>query len=142
VINGLRGAGVQVIQIGSSTCGKPYGFYPAENCGTTFFSIQFQGVNALGFGDYADGFVPQNGATAGVAANAVLPGCSVGDDFTHALGDPAESRLAAALLYRTNGAAGCPAATGMAPPGTLQSLSATEGRVFKTPFLANRILGH
>jgi hypothetical protein len=142
VINGLRGAGVQVIQIGSSTCGKPYGFYPAENCGTTYFSIQFQGVNALGFGDYADGFVPQNGATAGVAANAVLPGCSVGDDFTHALGDPAESRLAAALLYRTNGAAGCPAATGMAPPGTLQSLSATEGRVFKTPFLANRILGH
>ena len=34
---------VQVFQIGSTTCGKPYGFYPQDNCGTTYFSIQFQG---------------------------------------------------------------------------------------------------
>src|SRR5690606_3946797 len=27
-INGLRGVDVDVYQIGSSTCGKPYGFYP------------------------------------------------------------------------------------------------------------------
>ena len=32
-------------QIGSTTCGKPYGFYPEENCGTTYFTIQFRGVN-------------------------------------------------------------------------------------------------
>ena len=60
IINGLRGVGVQVFQIGSTTCGKPYGFYPQDNCGTTYFSIQFQGVNAMGFGDYPDGFAPQN----------------------------------------------------------------------------------
>ena len=28
IINGLRGVNVEVIQIGSTTCGKPYGFYP------------------------------------------------------------------------------------------------------------------
>ena len=88
IINSLRGVDVEVIQIGSTTCGKPYGFYPADNCGTTYFSIQFRGVNAKGFGDYADGFSPQN--TAGIAGVA-LPGCSVADDFTHPLGDAARS---------------------------------------------------
>src|SRR5690606_29308167 len=46
IINGLRGVGVSVYQIGSTTCGKPYGFYPQDNCGTTYFSIQFEGRNA------------------------------------------------------------------------------------------------
>lgn len=85
VINSLRGVGVEVIQIGGTTCGKPFGFIPQDNCGTTFFAIQFQGVNQQGFGAYEDGFVPQ---------------CVVADDFTHALGDVAEARLAAALQYR------------------------------------------
>ena len=69
IINGLRGVDVEVIQIGSTTCGKPYGFYPEDNCGTTYFSIQFKGVNAAGFGDYADGFSPSN--TSGAAARRV-----------------------------------------------------------------------
>ena len=43
VINSLRGIDVEVVQIGSPTCGKPYGFYPTDNCGTTYFTIQFQG---------------------------------------------------------------------------------------------------
>ena len=47
---------MQVVQIGATTCGKPYGFYPTDNCGTTYFTIQFRGVNAAGFGDYPDGF--------------------------------------------------------------------------------------
>ena len=49
---------MQVIEIGSTTCGKPYGFYPQDNCGTTYFSIEFRGVNDQGFGDYTDGFSP------------------------------------------------------------------------------------
>jgi carboxyl-terminal processing protease len=97
VMNGLAGVNVEVIQIGTTTCGKPYGFYPADNCGTTYFAIQFEGVNQKGFGDYADGFTP----------GGVFHGCKVNDDFTHALGDPAEARLAAALAYRANGT--CPA---------------------------------
>src|SRR6185437_4700823 len=43
IINGLRGVDVNVVEIGSTTCGKPYGFYPQDNCGTTYFSIEFQG---------------------------------------------------------------------------------------------------
>jgi C-terminal processing protease CtpA/Prc len=94
VINGLRGVDVEVDIIGGQTCGKPYGFIPVDNCGTTYFSIEFQGVNAKGFGDYADGFAPT---------------CTVADDLGHALGDPAESVLAAALSYRATNA--CPASS-------------------------------
>ena len=105
IINSLRGINVQVIEVGTTTCGKPYGFYPADNCGTTYFSIQFRGVNAMGFGDYTDGFTPANTtATQGTD----IPGCSVADDFTHALGDPAEGQLASALGYRGTGM--CPVA--------------------------------
>ncbi|HMG54608.1 MAG TPA: S41 family peptidase, partial [Kofleriaceae bacterium] len=90
VMNSLAGVDVEVIQIGDTTCGKPYGFFPTDNCGTTFFAIQFKGVNNKGFGDYADGFAP------GVSFH----GCSTADDFDQALGDPAERLLATALAYR------------------------------------------
>ncbi len=138
VMNSLRGVGVEVIQIGATTCGKPYGFYPTDNCGTTYFSIQFRGVNAAGFGDYSDGFAPQNGAASALAAGAILPGCAVADDFTHALGDPGEARLGAALHYRANGA--CPAPTSLSAARMAKTLSATEGQVRKSLFLSNRIL--
>ena len=139
VMNGLRGAGVEVIQIGSKTCGKPYGFYDPDNCGTTYLSIQFKGVNALGFGDYSDGIAPANSAAAATLdPSAVFPGCSIADDFTHALGDPAEKRLAAALQYRANGT--CPAATGLGQARQLKSLAASDGYMNKNLFLTNRIL--
>ena len=94
IANGLRGVNVQVALVGEATCGKPYGFLPQDNCGTTYFAIQFNGVNNKGFGDYADGLAPT---------------CQVADDFGRALGDPLEGRLAAALSYR---------ATGICPPAS------------------------
>lgn len=106
VINGLRGADVDVILIGTSTCGKPYGFYATDNCSTTFFSIQFRGENDKGFGDYADGFSPA-GATGNVGET--IPGCEIGDDFSQTLGNQAEGQFAAALTYIDTG--GCPAGT-------------------------------
>lgn len=128
IINSLRGVNIQVIEIGSTTCGKPYGFYPADNCGVTYFSIQFQGVNAQGFGDYPDGFTPQNTlATEGV----LLPGCSVADDFSHALGDSAEGLLASALSYQSSGACPVPP-SGMAVPSNV-------GRSIKSIWQQNRI---
>lgn len=138
IINSLQGVNVQVIQIGSTTCGKPYGFYPADNCAVTYFSIQFQGVNAKSFGDYPDGFTPENAtAVEGVA----VPGCSVADDFGHALGDPAEGRLASALGYRANGV--CPAApSGVgAPPFAAKAQMAITGRsaLIKPFWRQNRI---
>ncbi len=119
IINGLRGVDVEVIQIGSTTCGKPYGFYPTDNCGTTYFTIQFRGENEKGFGDYADGFSPEN--TGGTLTTPV-PGCSVADDFSRPLGDPAEGRFAAALDYIEG--AGCPAPSGVALPGVSKPGSA------------------
>ena len=135
-----RGVGVQVVQVGTTTCGKPYGFYPQDNCGTTYFSIEFKGVNAMGFGDYTDGFSPSN--TAGVAGTPV-PGCSVADDFAHPLGDPAEARLAAALDYRMSSS--CPAPSGFAPPSLKSSVRSAvvpeaDGLIIKPPWRDNRML--
>ncbi|HEX9474725.1 MAG TPA: S41 family peptidase, partial [Steroidobacteraceae bacterium] len=139
IINSLRGVNVQVIEVGSTTCGKPYGFYPQDNCGTTYFSIEFRGVNAANFGDYTDGFSPQNApAPAGVS----LPGCSVADDFTHALGDPAEGRLAAALAYRNLGAGACPVASGLAPVLRARQISAVDARLPDSPLRSLRLLRH
>lgn len=58
IINGLRGIDVEVIRIGSTTCGKPYGFERKDNCGLAYFPIEFKGTNAKGFGDYTAGFTP------------------------------------------------------------------------------------
>ena len=117
IMNGLTGIGVEVIQIGNATCGKPYGFLPQDNCSVTYFTVQFKGVNQAGFGDYADGFVPSSKAN---QAN-LLAGCVVADDFTKPLGDPTEARLAAALQYRNTKTCG-PTAAG------ISSLSAGAGR--------------
>ena len=106
VINGLRGIDVEVVLIGAGTCGKPFGFYPTDNCGETYYTIQFQGVNDKGFGDYTDGFVPQDtNSVFGVK----LAGCRAADDYSRELGDPTERLLATALSYRETGA--CPSAS-------------------------------
>jgi hypothetical protein len=139
IINTLRGVNVEVIQIGSTTCGKPYGFYPADNCGTTYFTIQFKGVNAAGFGDYTDGFAPNNSSS---ASSARLPGCQVADDFGHDLGDQGESRFLYAMQYRESRS--CPAPSGVSPssvaPSRVRPADAVDGVVHKSPWLENRTL--
>jgi C-terminal processing protease CtpA/Prc len=137
IMNGLQGVGVEVLQIGSTTRGKPYGFYATDNCGTTYFTIQLRSINAVGFGDYTDGFSPEN--TTGVMGVPV-PGCSVGDDFTRQLGDPTEDRLAAALQYRDTQT--CPEAAAVAAgepgePGL--SVDEREPIVPKSPWHSNTI---
>jgi carboxyl-terminal processing protease len=138
IINSLRGVNVQVIEIGSTTCGKPFGFYPADNCGVTYFSIQFRGINAQGFGNYPDGFTPQNTvATEGV----LVPGCSVADDFSHALGDSSEGLLASALSYQSNGTCPVPP-SGMGVPPNLSAAFVppiANGKVIKSIWQQNRI---
>ncbi|WP_404341408.1 S41 family peptidase [Pseudoalteromonas mariniglutinosa] len=110
IINGLRGVDIEIIQIGAGTCGKPYGFYPTDNCDTTYFTIQFTGQNHQGFGEYSDGFAPQN--TIDNARQPVrLAGCAVADDFTQQLGDENEALLQTALSYRNTGR--CPIATSL-----------------------------
>jgi hypothetical protein len=92
IINSLRGIDVDVILVGSTTCGKPYGFHRQDNCGLAFFAIEFQGYNARNFGDYTTGFK----AT-----------CPVADNFTSVLGSTTEPLLAGALHHIDTGS--CPA---------------------------------
>lgn len=126
IVNGLRGAGITVNMVGGTTCGKPYGFFPKDNCNTTYFAIQFQGVNNAGFGDYADGFTST---------------CPVADDFTHALGDPAENQLEVALGLRNTGTCITPLSTRARGLGADHSLAdAPTGPVLvRSPFRENRI---
>lgn len=98
IVNGLRGIDIEVIVIGQTTCGKPYGFQRKDNCGLALFPIEFQGYNAKGFGDYTTGFTPT---------------CLVTSDSGDHLNGSVES-LAAALSH---------ADTGICPPGTAVTAS-------------------
>ncbi|MBE7366446.1 S41 family peptidase [Ramlibacter pallidus] len=121
IINSLRGVNVQVVRVGTTTCGKPYGFQQKNNCGYAYFPIEFQGTNAQGFGDYTGGFQP----TCNVAASGTP-------------GDPAsDTLLQGALTYIDTGA--CPAgtATGVQSAGT-PVLGASE--VPRRPGWAGRLL--
>ena len=119
VVNGLTPF-IQVIRIGGTTCGKPYGFIQANNCGNAYFAIQFQGVNSVGFGGYTSGFAPT---------------CVVADDFTRALGDRDEGRLSATLAYSRTGT--CPAVA-----STHDGLRAAPGieRLLARPERQNRMV--
>jgi hypothetical protein len=79
---------MDVVLVGETTYGKPYGFEPFDNCGTTYNAVNFESVNSLGVGGYTSGFAPT---------------CPVADDLDHALGDPNEGRLKAALGYISTG---------------------------------------
>lgn len=98
VANGLAPF-LQVVQIGGTTCGKPVGFTPTENCGTTYSAVNFESQNAVGTGRYWNGLTP-------------TPGCQLPDDLDHPLGDPSEGLLAAARSYVDNGV--CPVPTASA----------------------------
>lgn len=104
IINGLRGIDVQVVRIGDTTCGKPYGFREQLNCDGTYryFAIEFQGFNAKGFGNYQAGFMPT---------------CRVADGGTR--GDTASDRLLrGALEYADTGACPAGSATGVQSAST------------------------
>lgn len=139
IINALRGIDVEVIQIGSATCGKPFGFYPQDNCGTTYFTIQFETLNEKGFGGYTDGFSPSNNVAAGEVS---VPGCAVADDLSKELGDPTENRLAAALSYRETGT--CPSVSAgysrLSSNSLSQPLKINDGIITRTAWLQNRIM--
>ncbi len=106
VINGLLGIGVQVVAIGGATCGKPVGFLPASQCGSTYSVVNFESVNARNEGRYFDGFAPT---------------CEVADDTTQPLGSTQEALLAAAAGYADRGV--CPPrAAAREAPNALRAL--------------------
>lgn len=95
VINALSPF-VNVVTIGSNTCGKPVGMYPMAICDDVVFAINFQTQNAAGFGDYFDG----------------LPvDCAVADEATGDWGVTSDPLLSEGLHYLENGQ--CSGASGM-----------------------------
>lgn len=109
IINGLIPF-IPVVRIGSTTCGKPYGFRQTNFAEQAYFALQFEGVNANGHDDYMDGFTPT---------------CQVVDDLTYPLGDAREARLGAALYYMSNNA--CPPAAAAARARTTIEPAADGG---------------
>ena len=83
LINALRPF-MPVVLVGQTTFGKPYGFHPRTECGTTFNPVAFETLNAKGEGRYSEGFAPL---------------CEADDDLEHELGSPLEGRLAVSLHY-------------------------------------------
>lgn len=96
VINGLLGVNVNVVAVGSASCGKPVGFQARDDTfGTTYSVTNFESVNARNEGRYFNGFAPT---------------CQVAEDFTRPAGDPNDPLLVAAAFHVDNGS--CPAGTG------------------------------
>ncbi|HEY1392966.1 MAG TPA: peptidase S41, partial [Methylibium sp.] len=128
VVNSLRGVNVTVNLVGTTTCGKPYGFTAHDNCGVSYFPIEFKGTNNVGFGDYSDGFTPS---------------CTAADDLSHALGDTAEGKLAAALYMRAYNGACTPIASASGTTKGIQSVRdaiVADGLLLRSnPTLENRI---
>ena len=106
--DGLRGVGVQVVGLGETSCGKPFGFQPVSQCGNTFSVVNFESVNAQGQGRYFDG----------LAAT-----CPVAEDWKQALGQSAEPLLMAALYHADR--ASCPLLA-TAPPTSRAQRRALE----------------
>ncbi len=123
IINGLRGVDVQVVLVGDTTCGKPFGFRQKNNCGWAFFPIEFQGYNAKGFGDYTTGFAPT---------------CRVADNPSVPADNPVTDPLFRTALYHAD--------NGACPPGTVGGLlSSGAPNVSRAqpsrPAWAGRLLG-
>ncbi|MCC5880921.1 MAG: peptidase S41 [Idiomarina sp.] len=87
VINSLTPF-IDVVTVGQPTCGKPVGQQPTPICDKIIFAINFQTVNAEGFGDYFDGLEPT---------------CQANDTVRTDWGDPADPLLGEALYVLANG---------------------------------------
>lgn len=98
LVNGLRPF-IPVHLVGGTTHGKPVGSYTFNYCDMAVVPITFRLVNSAGEGDYFEG---------------LQPSCVIADDLEHALGDPDESRLTAALALMTG--APCPSEARRATP--------------------------
>ena len=87
LINGLKPV-MNVKLIGSTTHGKPVGYYALPVMNSYVFPVALKNVNSAGFDDFYQGFTVDKVQT---------------DDITRDLGDPAEACLKSALDYIRTG---------------------------------------
>ena len=91
VISALQASAnnIEVIQIGDTTCGKPYGFLGSGTfCNKALFAINIESQNGDGIGNYVNGLTPT---------------CKAEDDYSKDFGDTSESSLSEALNYILTG---------------------------------------
>lgn len=96
VINALLpSTNIDVVVIGSTTCGKPAGSNPDTTCGKTLSALNFEIRNANDEGGYYSGIGPG------------FPGlhafCEATDNINHALGDSNENSIASAIDFMQSG---------------------------------------
>lgn len=111
VINSLAPF-VEVVTVGTPTCGKPVGQQPAQICDKIVFAINFQTLNAEGFGDYFDGLEPT---------------CRASDTARTDWADPNDPLLGEALFYLNQGQCS-DQAQALARLDALQGTVATDGQ--------------
>ncbi len=87
LINGLKPV-MNVKLIGSTTHGKPVGYYARPVMNSYVFPVALKNVNSVGFDDFYQGFTVDKVQT---------------DDLTRDLGDPSEACLKTALDYIKTG---------------------------------------
>lgn len=90
VVNSLRPF-IEVVTVGSTSCGKPYATSPNIACGKVVNALEIDLLNASGTGGYFDG----------IAAD-----CPVSENVRLPLGDASEPLLGTALNYIDTGSCG------------------------------------
>ena len=83
VINGLRPF-IDVITIGSTSCGKPYGTSGRTRCGKVMHALEVEFVNANNVGGYFNG---------------ITADCPAEDNVEHTLGSASDALFATATEY-------------------------------------------
>ena len=92
VINSLiPNPDIEVVVVGSASCGKPVGSVPQSHCGNSLSVINFEIKNSADQGQYF------NGISSGYSGLTAF--CEATDDISTALGDSNESSVSAALSY-------------------------------------------
>lgn len=86
LIHGLkaRHPSLQVISIGTKTCGKPYGFHPQTACGLSYQAVNFVVRNARGEQSDVSGMPPD---------------CIVADDYQSPLGSELDPLVSSARYW-------------------------------------------
>lgn len=109
--------------LGGTTFGKPYGLRRRDNGELSLYPVEFQGFNAKDYGDFSVGFAPT---------------CPGADDFSTALGNPAEGLLGIALRHIDIGA--CTPSTAARQPAALPQSAPLMALDTRRPAYAGRVL--
>ncbi len=111
---------MDVVVVGDTTCGKPYGTMARERCGKALNLVETVWSNASGEGDYYEGLAPD---------------CPALDDTSIALGADDEVLLSNALAHIESGSCSTPNAAGESRLAARMGSAATSNEDWTDPAL-------